>query len=164
MTTAASISLIGNMSSRLLTGMAVDRFGFKATTLAIAIACIVFGISYDSVGHIPICFAIWLFVSQVLFAGNMVACSIVAIRLFGPEIGAQVYPFIHGGITTSICILTFFVLYLQNIIGYNGMHYLLSALEIVSMLIILTLKDERIQYSLKACKENLIKMEEDDEK
>lgn len=63
MTAAASISLIGNMSSRLLTGMAVDRFGFKATTMAIAITSIIFGSTYDMVGHIPICFAIWLFVS-----------------------------------------------------------------------------------------------------
>jgi len=63
MTFAASISLIGNMVSRLLTGFLIDKVGFKKVTLTFALMCIVLGLTFDYVGKQKWAFMLWLFLS-----------------------------------------------------------------------------------------------------
>lgn len=110
MTAAASIALVGNMGFRLLTGVFIDRFGYKKLAYIMSVFAITFSAFFSSVAKDKFFFTVWLFVAQSLFAANMVSASVVSLRIFGPETGTQIFPFVQGAIAISNIILTVVVL------------------------------------------------------
>ena len=78
------------------------------TTLSIILA-----VTFPSIATIEFAYVTWLFMAQVLFAANIVSASCVCIRIYGPETGTQMFPFVQGSISLSNVILTFVVINLQ---------------------------------------------------
>lgn len=78
----------------------------------------------------------------------MVSASVVALRIFGPETGTQVFPFIQGAIALANLILTLLVMTIQRDLGYGGMMQLVGASSVFSLIFIVLLRDKRIPYTL----------------
>lgn len=87
MTVAASIALVGNMGFRLLTGVFIDRYGYKLVAFLLTSLAITCALCFSMVAKSDLFYALWLFIAQCLFAANMVSASVVALRIFGPETG-----------------------------------------------------------------------------
>jgi hypothetical protein len=51
MTASSSFALVGNMGSRLGTGIMIDKIGFKKVALMYAFCAIILGMTFDSVGE-----------------------------------------------------------------------------------------------------------------
>lgn len=141
MTAASSVALVGNMGFRLLTGIFIDRYGYKLVALSFSVVAILCALFFSSVARSELFYALWLFLAQCLFAANMVSASVVALRIFGPETGTQIFPFVQGAIAISNMLLTAIVLNLQDSIGYQGMLNLMAVSSIISLFFIAALKD-----------------------
>jgi MFS family permease len=148
MTNAVSVSLIGNMGSRLLTGVFIDRFGYKSVAIVYTLISITFGATFELVARKEFFYIFWLFIAQVLFAANIVSASVVSLRIFGPETGTQVFPFVQGAISISNMILTFSVVTFQEDLGYQGMLNMMAVASTLSLVFIVLLRDVRMAYEV----------------
>jgi Na+/melibiose symporter-like transporter len=83
----------------------------------------------------------------------------MCLKIFGPEVGTQLYPYIQASIACSIFVLTILVLGVEKLIGYQGMIFITMVSSFFAILFVFFIKEERFQYRLKESSSKLLDME-----
>jgi MFS transporter, OFA family, oxalate/formate antiporter len=143
LTWAGSLGAIVQCVTRLATGMAYDRIGFKKIFSVVLFITMVNSLVCYRVRTMPVPYFICILTVFFCFAATYAVFPTPAVKTFGPKYGAQVYSMmVFGACFTS---LTNYIIIkvLKHLIGFDGIFGIGSVFTVVAIILI-SCFDERL--------------------
>ncbi len=128
-----SFGALTNGFGRIIWGILLDKYQFKASYILLLSLQFIEGISLKFIIEYQWIYLIWVGVSFFCLGGHLVLFPTFCVRCFGLKVGPQAYGFICWGLFLGNALQTLAVIGLKNVIGFENVGFLLSGLSLICL-------------------------------